>query len=145
MPAGVCRRVRRVFSYTKNTKGETTDLAGRTVLPTAPNFFEWFASDSVSYETPRRLFNIEARATVFPKSLSTRPTANDLRGTTISATEKWDLTARYRFSRRYSLEFNARDVFAGKGREFISGGRVTRRDFYDTFYALSFTANFGDR
>ncbi|MDO8539422.1 MAG: TonB-dependent receptor [Opitutaceae bacterium] len=133
------------FSYTKNTKGETTDLAGRPVRPTAPNFFDWFASYGVSYETPRRQFYLEARATVFPESLSTRPTANDLRGTSISATEKWDLTARYRFSRRYSLEFNARNIFAEKGREFRSGGRVTRWDFYDTFYALSFTANFGDR
>lgn len=133
------------FSYTKNTKGETTDLAGRPVLPTAPNYFEWFASYGVSYETPRRRFYLEARATLFPESLSTRPTANDLRGTYISATEKWDLTARYRFSRRYSLEFNARNIFAEKGREFVSGGRVTRWDFYDTFYALSFTANLGDR
>jgi hypothetical protein len=82
---------------------------------------------------------------MFPESLSTRPTANDLRGTYIAATEKWDLTARYRFSRRYALEFNARNIFAEKGREFRSGGRVTRWDFYDTFYALSFTANFGDR
>jgi TonB-dependent receptor len=139
------RRLGVFFSYTRNTKGETTDQNGRPVLPTAPNYFEWFASYGMSYETPRRGFYIEARATVFPESLSTRPTANDLRGTYIAATEKWDLTARYRFSRRYALEFNARNIFAEKGREFRSGGRVTRWDFYDTFYALSFTANLGDR
>lgn len=139
------RRFGVFFSYTKNTKGETTDLAGQPVLPTAPRYFEWFASYGLSYETPRRTFYIEARATVFPESLSTRPTANDLRGTYIAATEKWDLTARYRFSRRYALEFNVRNIFAEKGREFRSGGRVTRWDFYDTFYALSFTANLGDR
>lgn len=53
--------------------------------------------------------------------------------------------AGYRFNRRYSLEICARNVVAETGREFISGGRVTRLDFYDTFHAPSFTAHFGGR
>jgi TonB-dependent receptor len=133
------------FSYTRNTRAAITDLAGDSVTPTAPSYFDWFASYGVSYETARRQFYVEARATVFPRSLSTRPTATDRRGTYIAATEKWDLTARYRFSRRYALEFNVRNLTAEKGRTQITGRQVTRWDFYDTFYALSFTANLGDR
>jgi hypothetical protein len=43
---------------------------------------------TVRYETPRRKFYFEARATVLPQSLGTRPTANDFRGSYIAATER---------------------------------------------------------
>jgi hypothetical protein len=84
------------FAYTNNIKGELTDEDGKPVQPTAPSFYKWFGSYGLSYETPRRTFYIEARDTIFPKALNIRPIGTDERGTYVSATQKWDLTARYR-------------------------------------------------
>ena len=84
----------------------------------------------MSYQTPRRAFYIEARATLFPQAVTTLASATDARPVFLARKERWDLTLRYRFNQRYSLEFNGGNIFKVPSRELIRGGRVQESRFY---------------
>jgi iron complex outermembrane recepter protein len=132
------------FGYTRNYEGEAPNRSGVLVKPIAPAFFDWFANYGINYQTPRRAFYIEARTTIFPEAVTTLPSATDLRPVYLARKQRWDLTTRYRFNHRYSLELNVGNVFDVPSRELIRGGYLQESRSYGTTYALSFSANLAD-
>ncbi|MEO6243811.1 MAG: TonB-dependent receptor [Opitutaceae bacterium] len=127
--------------YNKNTKGQAPNRAGLVTKPLAPNYYDWNANWGVSYLTPRRTLYFNLRTTIFPRAITTAPTATDLRPVYESSHQRWDATARWTISRTYSLELNGANLTNDSWRNFYQGGRNTSRRTFGTNYSLAFRAN----
>ncbi|MDP3071052.1 MAG: TonB-dependent receptor [Opitutaceae bacterium] len=127
--------------YNKNTKGEAPNRAGVITKPLAPNFYDWNANWGISYLTPRRTLYFNVRTTIFPRAITTAPSATDTRPVYESSHQRWDATARWTISRAYSLELNGANLTNDSWRNFYQGGRNTSRRTFGTNYSLAFRAN----
>ena len=127
--------------YNKNYKGEAPNRAGVITKPLAPNFYDWNANWGVSYMTPRRTLYFNVRTTIFPRAVTTAPTATDLRPVYESKHQRWDGSVRWAISRTYSVEFTGSNLTNDSWRNFYQGGRNTSRRTFGAQYSLSFRAN----
>ncbi len=128
-------------SYSKNFKGEAPNRAGVITKPLAPNFYDWNASAGISYQTPRRTLYFNVRTTIFPKAITTAPTATDTRPVFESRHQRWDATVRWQMTKTYMLELTSSNLTNDSWRNFYQGGRNTSRRTFGTQYSLSFRAN----
>jgi len=127
--------------YNKNTKGEAPNRAGVVTKPLAPNYYDWNANWGISYMTPRRMFYVQVRTTIFPEAIAGAASANDLRPTCESSHQRWDATVRYPINRTYSLELNGSNFTNDSFLNRYRGGRNESRRTFGTNYNLAFRAN----
>lgn len=127
--------------YNKNTKGEAPNRAGVVTKPLAPNFYDWNANWGVSYLTPRRTLYFNVRTTIFPRAITTAPSATDLRPVYESSHQRWDATARWTMNRTWSIELNGANLTNDSWRNFYRSGRNESRRTFGTNYSLAFRAN----
>lgn len=127
--------------YNKNTKGQAPNRAGVVTKPLAPNFYDWNANWGVNYTTPRRVLRFEVRTTIFPRAITTAPTATDLRPVYESKHQRWDANLRWQINPTYQLELTGSNLTNDSWRNFYQGGRNTSRRTFGTNYNLAFRAN----
>ena len=127
--------------YNKNTRGEAPNRAGVLTKPLAPQFYDWNANWGVGFTTPRRLFSVNLRTTIFPEAITTAATTTNLLPVFESSHQRWDGSVRLQFSRTYSLELTGSNLTNDSWRNFYQGGRNTSRRTFGTQYSLSFRAN----
>ncbi len=127
--------------YNRNTRGQAPNRAGVITKPLAPNFYDWNANWGVNYTTPRRLLRFEVRTTLFPRAITTAPTATDLRPVYESSHQRWDVNVRWQISPTYQVELTGSNLTNDSWRNFYQGGRNTSRRTFGTNYLLAFRAN----
>jgi outer membrane receptor protein involved in Fe transport len=129
-------------NYTKNYKGEAPNRQGLITKPLAPNFYDWNANYGISNTSPRRTWYAQVRTVIYPSAITIAPSTTDLRPTYEARHQRWDVTLRYRLSRRYAFELTGANVFADPSMDRIKAGRHIERREFGAVYALSFIADF---
>jgi len=114
---------------------------GTTAITTPLNYVPWSTNGGISYTSPGRTWYVFVRCTAIPRTLSARATATAF-ARYDEAHRFWDVTARYRFLRKYALELSGTNIAQDPRLKWTQGPNrpVDYREF-DAQWTLTLTAN----
>jgi TonB-dependent receptor len=126
-------------NFTRNYRAEGS--FGTTSITRPLNYAAWSAAGGLGYTSPSRAWYFSVRHMVTPRTLSARATATAF-ARYDEAHRYWDVTARYRFLKKYALELSGSNILRDPRLKWTQGPNrpVDYREF-DAQWTLTLSAN----